>query len=89
MKETVLITGASGGIGYELAKCFAMEGYALVLVARSGERLREIKKEFERMFNVKVAGVNIVNTMGNKKKASIKLRKEFKASDVAIKLKLV
>lgn len=49
----------------------------------------ELKKEFERMFNVRVASVNITNTMANKKKAAIKLRKEFKASDVAIKLKLV
>lgn len=52
MKETVLITGASGGIGYELAKCFAREGYVLVLVARSGDRLLEIKKEFEQRYGV-------------------------------------
>ena len=52
MKETVLITGASGGIGYELAKCFAREGYALVLVARSGKRLLDIKKEFEKRYGV-------------------------------------
>ena len=58
------------------------------IVAHDATR-SEIKKEFERMFNVKVASVNISNTMDNRKKAAIKLRKEFKASDVAIKLKLV
>lgn len=35
MNQTVLITGASSGIGYELSKIFAMNGYDLVLVSRT------------------------------------------------------
>ena len=42
-----LITGASGGIGLELARIFAREGYGLVLVARGGERLHEIAAELK------------------------------------------
>ena len=38
---TVLITGASSGIGRELASLYARDGAALVLVARSQDRLRE------------------------------------------------
>jgi short-subunit dehydrogenase len=43
--KTALITGASGGIGLELAGLFARDGYNLVLVARSREKLEEIAAE--------------------------------------------
>ncbi len=41
-RETALITGASGGIGEELAKVCAAHDIDLVLVARSEERLRNL-----------------------------------------------
>src|SRR5262245_20831369 len=41
----VPVTGASSGIGRELAKLFAERAKALVLVARRVERLEELKKE--------------------------------------------
>jgi short-subunit dehydrogenase len=44
---TALITGASGGIGLELARIFAEQGYSLVLVARNRERLEEIAVELK------------------------------------------
>ncbi|WP_439882928.1 SDR family NAD(P)-dependent oxidoreductase [Pontibacter sp. MBLB2868] len=40
--KTVLITGASNGFGMEFAKLFAQDGYNLILVARSTERLRKL-----------------------------------------------
>lgn len=45
--STVLITGASGGIGYELAKLFARDHYNLILVARSGDKLAQIAVELQ------------------------------------------
>jgi uncharacterized protein len=45
--STVLITGASGGIGYELARLFARDHHNLVLVARSGDKLRQIANELQ------------------------------------------
>ena len=50
--QTVLITGASGGIGYELAKLFASDGYNLVLVARSAQKLNRVAGELEGKFGV-------------------------------------
>lgn len=52
--ETVLITGASGGIGLELSKLFAKNGYDLVLVARSSDKLKELKDDLSSQFGVKV-----------------------------------
>jgi len=37
-----LITGASSGIGYELSKVFAREGYNLILVSRNEEALQKL-----------------------------------------------
>ncbi|HZT03634.1 MAG TPA: SDR family oxidoreductase [Steroidobacteraceae bacterium] len=42
---TALLTGASGGIGWELARCFAQDGYNLVLAARSGGQLQTLARE--------------------------------------------
>ncbi len=52
--QTVLITGASGGIGYELAKLFARDRCNLVLVARSAEKLTQVATELQNQFGVTV-----------------------------------
>lgn len=51
---TALITGASNGIGYELAKIHASKKGNLVLVARNDKRLQEIKAELEAAFGISV-----------------------------------
>lgn len=53
-----LITGASGGIGYELAKVFANNDHDLVLVARSEDKLQEIAEELREDYGVSASVVS-------------------------------
>ena len=54
MKNTALITGASSGIGKELATIHAERGGNLILVARSKDKLNELKAELEKKHEVQV-----------------------------------
>jgi short-subunit dehydrogenase len=49
-----LITGATNGIGYELAKLFAGDGYKLVIVSRTEEDLQQRAAEFSQQYGVQV-----------------------------------
>jgi short-subunit dehydrogenase len=61
---TALITGASGGIGYELAKLFAHDHYNLVLVARSADKLTQFADELQRQFSITAKPVPLDLTDG-------------------------
>lgn len=54
MKNTALITGASSGIGKELARIHAEKGGDLILVARSKARLEALKDELETKHGITV-----------------------------------
>lgn len=53
MEKYTLITGASSGIGYELAKLFAKNGYHLILVSRNSPALNLVAQELKN-YKVKV-----------------------------------
>jgi short-subunit dehydrogenase len=52
--EYAIITGASSGIGLELASIMAEKGHHLILVARREDRLLALKTKLESQFNIKV-----------------------------------
>jgi len=54
MADTALVTGASGGIGEELAKLIASKGVDLVLVARSGDKLQRLAESLTAAHKVQV-----------------------------------
>src|SRR5436190_19167269 len=56
-KRTALITGASGGIGYEFAKLCAQDHNNLVLIARSGSKLAQIADELQRQFGISATSI--------------------------------
>jgi short-subunit dehydrogenase len=57
-KGYALITGGSAGIGYELAKLFAADGYDLILVARTEEDLQRSKSELTQQYGVQVETIS-------------------------------
>lgn len=81
MKNVALITGASSGIGLELARVHAKKGGDLVLVARRIDRLNEIKEELTEKHNIEVMVIErdlAVPTAGEN------LYKEIKEKDLKI-----
>lgn len=53
-ERTVLVTGASSGIGLELAGCFAADGWRVILLARKSERLTQSAEGIGERFGVQV-----------------------------------
>lgn len=51
--QTALVTGASAGIGVDLAECFAKDGYDLVLTARSEAALKQVGERLAKAYGVK------------------------------------
>ena len=75
----VLITGASSGIGRDLARAFAKRGYNLVLIARNYERLNNIKSELEKLVNVEIELIDVSSTEN-----CIKIYKKYPDIDILV-----
>jgi len=81
MKELVLLTGASSGIGYEMAKLLAAKKYDLILVARRLNKLEALKAELENNYDITVYIFSVdLSKPGN----AVDLHNEIKAKGMEI-----
>lgn len=72
-----LVTGASSGIGRDIAKELASRGYEVILVARNEEKLKSIKEEIGDRASVYVADVSDTNICK-------KMHKDIGAVDILV-----
>ena len=77
----VLITGASSGIGRDLAREFAKLSYEILLVARNVERLKELKDELTKKYNIKV---DYVSTDLSSREKCVELFSRFSDIDILV-----
>jgi hypothetical protein len=78
---TALITGASAGIGLEIAKLHASQGGELVLVARRKDRLESIKADLEEKYKVKVT---IISKDLSKRESPKEIYAELKKQKITV-----
>ncbi len=76
-------------IATEKAVSMITKNNIITYVVHNKAKKSEIKAEFEKLYNVKVEKINIINTPKNEKKAYIKLGAGQDATNIAMKLKLV
>ena len=81
MSKTALITGASGGIGYELALLFARDGFDCILVARSEDKLKQLAGRLEREYRVKAV---VIGKDLSRPSAVDEIYEEITASGLAV-----
>ncbi len=78
----ILITGASGGIGEEIARIYAKKGYNLVLTARREDRLKTLAEELSSDFSV---NVEVIPADLSKKNQGREIKKEINSRNIDIK----
>lgn len=79
------MTGASGGIGVDLAECYARDGYDLILTARSGDALQSVAKRLSGTFEVKATAIaNDLGAIGGGKKLADEIAKRGLSVDVLV-----
>ena len=82
--RVAVITGASSGLGKQMAKGFADQGCDLILIARRIERLEELKKELEEK-NIKVLPIKCdVTSTEEINNAAELAEKEFGKVDILV-----
>lgn len=83
--QTALVTGASGGIGLDLAECFARDGYDLILAARSEGALKQEAERLAKQYGVGAVPIAIdLEVQGAGRRLADEVRARGLAVDVLV-----
>jgi uncharacterized protein len=83
--QTALVTGASAGIGVDLAECFARDGYDLILTARSQDALKDVAARLADKYKVKAATIALdLGALGAGRALADKIAAQGLAVDVLV-----
>ncbi len=84
-QKTVLVTGATSGIGQAVAEIFALQGFKLIIAGRREEYLLRWQESLEQRFNAKIYPLHIdVSDPQSVENAFLSLPEEFKNVDILI-----
>ena len=83
--RVAVVTGASSGLGRQMAEAFAKQGADLAILARRVERLEELKARLEKEYKIKVLPVKVdVTSTEEIDAAAEKIEKEFGKVDILL-----
>ena len=83
--QTALVTGASGGIGVDLAECYARDGYDVIVTARSEDALKAVATRLGNAFGVKATAIaNDLGAVGGARKLADEVKARGLTVDVVV-----
>jgi hypothetical protein len=83
--QTALVTGASAGIGVDLAECFAEDGYDVILAARTESALREVADRLAKAYQITATPIAAdLGAIGGGKKLAEEIEKRGLSVDVVV-----
>ena len=83
--QTVLVTGASAGIGVDLAECFANDGYHVILAARTESALRAVADRLANTYKIRATPIAAdLGVIGGGQRLAEDIKKEGLSVDVVV-----
>jgi short-subunit dehydrogenase len=83
--QTALVTGASAGIGVDLAECFAKDGYNVILAARTESALRDVAERLAKTYKITATPIAAdLQAQGGGTKLAEEIKKKGLSVDVVV-----